>query len=167
MKAQDPRNILGSLAKQLALQDEDSFTKLQRVYKDKSRKDQLSLNFSLDELRDLVISMVSGFNDAMVIVDALDECDAHTKCVTHLLASLTAKGKAKNIKSLFLSRDEPDIRFSLADFVDVSIAASGADVKLFVSAEIESRIRNRELRIKDQSLKEEIMGRLVEGAEGM
>lgn len=112
---QNTRNILGSLAKQLAVQDEESFTKL----------------------------------------------------VTQLLASLSDIGEAKNIKSLFLSRDDPDIRLVLKGFVHISIAASSNDLRLFVQAEIELRTRNKDLRIKDQTLKEEIMKRLLDGADGM
>lgn len=164
---QNPRNIFGSLAKQLAVQDEESFLKLQTFYRVKSPKDLPSKEINLEEMRDLVVSMASNFNEVMIVIDALDECDTQVKVLTQLLASLSDSGQARNIKSLFLSRDKPDIRFLLEDFVHISIAASSTDLQLFVGAEIELRMRNRDLRIKDHSLKEEIMERLVQGADGM
>ena len=164
---QNPRNILGSLAKQLAVQSEDGFAKLQKFYREKISKDLSSIDFELEDLRDLVISMASSFDDVIVIVDALDECGTQVKLVTQLLASLGNSMEAQNIKCLFLSRDEVDIRSVLKDFDHASIAANNVDLRIFVGAEIELRILDGDLRIRDQSLKLEIMERLVERADGM
>lgn len=166
---QDPKNLLGSIAKQPAVQDEQSFEKLQAFCESKSFKDRPLLDSSPDELRDLVLAMASGFNEVMIIVDALDECGTvmQVRSVTRLLASLNDGRVAGNNKTLFLSRDQPDIREILEDYEHISIAASSSDLRLYVGAEIELRTRNRDLRIKDQNLKEQIMERLVEGADGM
>lgn len=45
--------------------------------------------------------------------------------------------------------------------------AHSSDLALYVASEIEKRIRKRQLSIKDSDLKETIMNRLVNGAEGM
>jgi len=166
---QDPKNVLGSVAKQLAVQDEQSFEKLQTFYESKSTKNSSHVDFSLDELRDLVLTMSSSFNDVMIIVDALDECGTamQVRSITRLLASLN-DGRGLGIcKTLFLSRDEPDIREILEDYDHNSIAASSSDLRLYVGAEVEIRTRNGDLRIEEQNLKEQIMERLVEGADGM
>ena len=164
---QDPRNILGSLACQLALQDEQSYVKLQAFYTKHNPPDRPYIGFDHDELRDLLVEMASNFNEVMIIVDALDECGTQTKRVTRLLSSLDGSNDIDNIKTLFFSRDEQEIREILEGYDPVSIAAKSSDLRLFVGAEIELRIRNKDLRIKDSSLKEDIMKRLVEGAEGM
>lgn len=164
---QDPRNILGSLACQLALQDEQGCVKLQAFYAKHNPPDRPSTGFHHDELRDLLVEMASNFNEVMIIVDALDECGSQNKKITRLLSSLNGSNEICNIKTLFFSRDEQEIREVLEDYNQVSIAAESSDLRLFVGAEIELRIRNKDLRIKDKSLKEEIMKRLVEGAEGM
>lgn len=164
---QDPRNILGSLACQIAVQDEQSFGKLQALYTKHNPSDRPSVGVDLEELRDLLVEMASSFDDAMIVVDALDECGTQSSFVTRLLSSLNNSGEASNIKTLFLSRDEQDIRETLEDYGQMPIAARSSDLKIFVGAEIECRIRNKDLRIKDQSLKQEIMERLVEGADGM
>ena len=164
---QDPRNILGSLACQLALQDEQSCVKLQAFYAKYNPPHRPSIGFDHDELRDLLVDMASNFNEVMIIVDALDECGAQNKKVTRLLSSLNGSNEICNIKTLFFSRNEQEIREVLEGYGQVSIAAESSDLRLFVGAEIELRIRNKDLRIKDSSLKEDIMKRLVEGAEGM
>lgn len=163
----EPRNILGSLICQYALQDEQSFEKLQAFYERHNPADQPSVTVSLEVLRDLLVEMASNFDNAMIIIDALDECGAQTKPVTRILSGLHDSHEGSNIKTLFLSRDEQDIRDVLEGYDQISIAARNSDLRLYVGAEIELRTRNKDLRIKDDSLKEEIMERLVEGADGM
>ena len=167
LKTQDPRIILGSLVKQIARQDEESFEKLQRFYQRHISDRQATFDFNADELRDLIIEMASNYESTMIIVDALDECAANTSLVVELLTSLNPTEHGSTIKTLFLSRNEHEIRALLESYTQMSIAARNSDLKLFVGAELETRIRNKSLRIKDQSLKEEIMDRLVEGADGM
>ena len=164
---QDPRNILGSLACQLALQDEQSCVKLQAFYAKHNPPDRPSIGFDSEVLCDLLVEMASNFNEVMIIVDALDECGSQNKKITRLLSSLNGSNEISNIKTLFFSRDEQEIREVLEGYDQVSIAAESSDLRLFVGAEIELRIRNKDLRIRDISLKEDIMKRLVEGAEGM
>ncbi len=164
---QDPRNILGPLGCQLALQDEQRFEKLRTFHEKHNPLDRPSIDFSLEDLRDLLVEMASSFNTALIIVDALDECGVQTKSVARLLSGLNDSGEAGNIKTLFLSRNEQEIREALDGYNQLSIAARTSDLRLFVGAEIERRIRKKDLRIKDESLKQDIMERLVEGADGM
>ena len=103
----------------------------------------------------------------MIIVDALDECGTQNKVVIRLLSGLNDNSTTGNIKTLFLSRDELEIREALEGYDQVFIAARSSDLKVFVAAEIELRTRNKDLRIKDESLKQEIIERLVQDADGM
>ena len=163
----EPRNILGSLCCQYALQDERNFEKLNAFYERNHTTEQPSINVSIDDLRVLLVEMASSFDNAMIIVDALDECGAQTKSVTRLLSGLHDSHQALKIKTLFLSRDEQEIRDVLGGYSQVSIAARSSDLRLFVGAEIELRTRNKDLRVKETSLKGEIMERLVREADGM
>ena len=141
--------------------------KLQAFYVKHNPPDRPSSGFHHDELCDLLVDMASNFNEVMIIVDALEECGTQNKKVARLLSNLNGSNEIGNIKTLFFSRDEQEIREVLEEYDQVSIAAQSSDLKLFVGAEIEFRIRNKDLRIKDTSLNEDIMKRLVEGAEGM
>ena len=164
---QDPLNILGSLARQIARQNEDAFKKLQRLYNKHFPDNQMTIEYEPEELRELVIDMTSTFDSTLFLVDALDECGNNTTFVVELLASLNNDGNMNDVKTLFLSRDEQDIRDRLNDYRQISIAATSSDLKLYVAVEIENRTRKKLLRLKDPSLKEHVMERLVSGAEGM
>lgn len=164
---QQPTNILGSLARQIATQDEQSFEKLQAFYAKHVSVSRGSTMYDPTDLYELIVDMASFYDCAMIVVDALDECETQTASVVSLLKSLNRPGESNTVKTLFLSRDEIDTRELLKDYTPVAIAARTSDLELYVGAEIELRIRNKQLRIKDQTLKEYIMERLVDGAEGM
>jgi hypothetical protein len=102
----------------------------------------------------------------MIIIDALDECLTDRSHIVELLSRVVQPNQ-NNLKAIFTSRKEIDIEMHLSEFDQVSIAAKSSDLKLYVAAEIELRIRHKRLRLKDPSLKEHIMKRLVEGADGM
>ena len=164
---QDPLNILGSLARQLARQNGDAFEKLQKLYRKHYPDNKMTSEYEPEELRDLIVDMTSTFDSTLVLVDALDECGNNTSLVVELLASLNTNGNMSDVRTLFLSRDEQNIRDWIDGYYEISIAATSSDLKLYVGAEIEIRTRRNQLRLKDPSLKEHIMERLVSGAEGM
>ncbi|KAI4181822.1 MAG: hypothetical protein LQ348_004959, partial [Seirophora lacunosa] len=166
-KTQEPHHILGSLVQQLAKQDEQGFEKVQRFCDLRNPEYRDDFGYDDHELRDLVLDVTSSFDCATVIVDGLDECGANAADVTELLASLNSENEMENIKTLFLSRDESDIRGKLGTYKQLAIAARSSDLRLYVGAEIDTRVRNNRLRIKDQTLKDYIMEKLVDGAEGM
>ena len=163
---QETHAILSSLAEQIAKQDEQSFEKLHNFYETHNPERRDNVEYDLEGLCNLIMDLASSFNHAMIIVDALDECGANAVQAVDMLASLSDRDNT-NVKTLFLSRDEPDIRERLESYTQIPIAARSSDLRLYVGAEIESRIRKKALLIKDNSLKECIMERLIEGAEGM
>lgn len=160
-KSQQLQNILASLAGQLAQQDERCYATLQKSYRPGNDRTGRHILPDESELSSLVVRMASFFANAAVIVDGLDECGTADD-VTMALSAL-----AGNIKLLFLSRNERHIRCHLEHFAQVSIAARSSDLRLYVSAEIEQRTRTRKLRIRSPDLKEKILDRLVNGADGM
>ncbi|KAL8950877.1 MAG: hypothetical protein Q9222_003111 [Ikaeria aurantiellina] len=159
--------ILGSLIQQLAKQDEQGLEIVQNFYNRKNPQCNENPDYDSEELRDLIMDLASVFNRVTVVVDGLDECGANAADVTESLASLHAEAGPTNIKTLFLSRYEVDVRQYLGDYVQIAIAARSSDLRLYVGAEIHSRTRNHKLRVKDPDLKEYIMEKLVEGAEGI
>ncbi len=163
---QDISNILGSLAQQFAKQDEESFAKLRNFYETHNPEHQLHCTYDSEALLDLVRTVTSVFDCAMIIIDGLDECGMNTRLVVESLITLS-DGEDATVKTIFLSRDEIEIRERLENYIKVSIAARSCDLRLYVGAEIHLRMRTKRLRIKDQSLKAHILERLVEGAEGM
>ncbi|KAL8766045.1 MAG: hypothetical protein Q9209_007074 [Squamulea sp. 1 TL-2023] len=166
-KTHKPASILASLIQQIAKQDEQSFEKVQHFCDRHNPQYRDEFDYDPQELGDLLCDMTSTFDCTSIIVDGLDECGEKTADVTELLVSLNPGRNETTIKTLFLSRNEVEIRECLEDYTQVAIAAKSSDLRLYVGAEINSRVRKKRLRIKDQSLKDYIMERLVEGAEGM
>ena len=163
---QDLSNILGSLAQQFAKQDEESFAKLREFYTANNPDHRLDVTYDSRDLLNLLRVVTLVFDCAMIIVDGLDECGQNTPMVVDALTSLN-DCEDVTVKTIFLSRDEVEIRERLEKYTKVSIAARSSDLRLYVGAELDLRMREKRLRIKDQSLKGHILERLVEGAEGM
>ncbi|OQU95360.1 Ankyrin repeat-containing protein [Cladophialophora immunda] len=167
-ETQDPVKILGSLAEQIARQDSRSFDKLKAfVHAHTHDKDLQTFITNEEELYNLVIAMAENFETTMIIVDGLDECEdvrRTTRCLT-----LLSEGSAR-IKTFLSSRKIVDVEDFMSDYKRISIAARSSDLRLYVAAEMENRMKPsnvRRLRIKDPSLKGEIMDKLINGADGM
>jgi hypothetical protein len=148
------------------MQNEQAFESLVAFYKSHNPEGKPASPPSAKELCKFLQSITTCFQNAFVIVDALDECVKDRSHVVDLLRSLNASGDS-NVKTLFTSRREVDIEDHLSEYEQVSIAARSSDLKLYVASEIEQRIKKKQLRLRDPALKEHIMKRLIEGAEGM
>ncbi|SPQ25071.1 49d5e856-6af8-4c3d-888f-33f6dff254c4 [Thermothielavioides terrestris] len=143
-----PVNILGALAAQLALQKDEAYGVLARYYQELHGARHLSRNPTTSGLQKVLSNMLSLFDRAYLIVDALDECGNHVSDVVAAIASWAENEERLSI-ALF-SRDETAIRVRLEDdYEKVEIAARADDVAEYVSAQIEERIRTGRLRIHD------------------
>jgi hypothetical protein len=156
--------ILGSLVKQLALQDDRGLLDLEAFYEAHNPKGQPPKEVTANELCDLLKIMASHFKYTTILIDGLDEIETNRSETLEMLCGLTC---TVNLKTLFASRDEVDIRNCLAEYANISIAAQSGDLRLYVAAEIETRTARNQLRIRDPELKEHIMKTLITGAEGM
>lgn len=169
-RSQDPVTILGSLATQLSKQSEKCFALLQEHFLACHPKDKGSPILELSALGKKVKEMASSFDDVSIIVDGLDECGKSTTRVIDSLVSL-ASDISSNTRTLFLSREEYEIREILQEHYNhIEIAANSEDLRLYVAAEIEIRMRKtgrEQLRIKNLELKKHIMETLVDRADGM
>jgi Cdc6-like AAA superfamily ATPase len=162
---QEPLKVLGCIASHLARQNEDCLDKLRVYYKTCNPDRNTSRPPDKYQLRNLVLEMASHFNNVAILVDGLDECGQTTVEVVELLVSLG--DRCPTIKTLFLSRNEQNIKELLMDYSQISIAARSSDLKLYVASEIELRTRTRKLRLTSNQLKEHILDKLVNGADGM
>lgn len=156
---------MGSLIQQFAMQNEESFSDFERFYDIHHPSESITKPTTVEELFDLLKTMASHFATSMIILDGLDEISTARADVVELLGNLSSD--VGRIKTLFASREESDIGHCLQHFEKLSIAARSSDLRLYVASEIETRIRKRQLRIHDPNLKEEIMKRLIDKADGM
>lgn len=115
------------------------------------------------DLRELIVKISLLFDEVTLVIDGLDEVgSAISLDRLHLIQALSTLHKTPStIRTIILSRDEPDINRELAELDDVSIAATSGDLKLYVSAKMSL------LNIKNPSLKLEVHEALVSGAQGM
>ena len=164
-ETQVPANVIASLVRQLAQQEEACFDVVEKYYRKRtSRGSQWSLPTS-EVLADLFVEMSYCFSNCMVIVDGIDECGKDQAEVVELLSGL--RERSDTIKMIVLSRNEREIGDYMSNFENVSIAAASSDIRLYVAAEIERRINAKKLRLRNSALKEEIMDKLIDGAQGM
>ena len=163
---QDPVNVLGSIAKQIARHDAQAFTVLEKYYQRISSNGDISRSTSAEDLRDVVIDMTTNLSNIFLVVDGLDECASDRSNIVELLTSLN-RPSCNDVRVLFASRNEHDIRAVLSDFAQISIAAKSADLKTYFAAELQRRIDKGSLKLRNPSLKEHIMERIVNKADGM
>jgi Cdc6-like AAA superfamily ATPase len=170
ISTQDPVWILGSIAAQLARQDEKAFMHLEELFNSIHSENGGHGNLEASELVKVVVQQTSTFEDVSIIVDGLDECGARAAEAVSSLLHLCSDTDS-NVRAIFLSRDEYEIRELLSEaFFHVNIAAQSEDLKLYVAAQIDSRERlvgRGQLRIRSKDLKQHIITKLVDGAQGM
>ena len=162
-------NCLGSLISQLARQNSSI---LHDVIDSYTEYFPVGLVGSLigfpgdEELVEHLLSISKHFTDTLIMIDGLDECgpacDRDRKRFVEVVANLHRHEEC-SLRILIFSRDERDIReiFEARGFQTVSIAATSADLRLYVSAWLPS------LRIQNDNLKSDIVDLLVDGANGM
>ena len=165
--SQDPLSILSSLCMQLALQSEEAFEILQEAHHE-LYDGYFNTQPAPERLAEALQRISSCFTRVYLVVDGLDECGDHAEENTAVLAQIAASQQHDAINMALLSRDEVAIRhITEKDFKHIEIEARTEDVQLYVASELRERVTTRKLRLKDPTLKDLIMTRLVEGAKGM
>ncbi|EKG09689.1 hypothetical protein MPH_13211 [Macrophomina phaseolina MS6] len=159
---QDARSILGSIARQLAMQNADAFGELEAFYERHASFGKFSTDSR--SLLELIWDLSNKVDQTIVVIDGLDECVINRDQTVQALSQLCDSDNG-TIKALFVSRDEPDIRQCLKQFGSVEVKALKSDVRLFVAAELEARFGISSPR--NSALKEEILQHLVDNSDGM
>lgn len=167
-KTQLSKNILSSLASQIARQNEQAFKILEGYYEDLKLDNDLPADPSASKLLGILSKMAACFDQVFIVVDGLDECETDDDDVAQILARLTALRVDSSITTALLSRDVIHIREQLeVDFTHIDVEAHTEDIELYVACETEKLISAKKLRIRNLSLKDQIMTELVNGAKGM
>ncbi|KAL1615362.1 hypothetical protein SLS56_011844, partial [Neofusicoccum ribis] len=159
---QTTRQILGSIARQLAVQNTDSFAVLEEFHNMHDGSHDFSKICNDSEWVELIQDLSTNFDITTIIIDGLDECLDDRSEIVRNLAMLSSRG---SIKTLFASREELDIKQDLSAFESLSIAADRADVRLYVAAHLDSRFKR--MTSKDPKLRQDILDSLVDRSEGI
>ncbi|KAF4855951.1 Vegetative incompatibility protein HET-E-1 [Colletotrichum siamense] len=166
---QTPLSVLGALAHQLALQNEEAYSILEEYYSELHPEKGLARSPDTNDLIRIIVSMAQNFEQVYMVVDGLDECQDNTNEVVEALREIAQS--SEEISMALLSRNEDNIRDCLQDpeasFINIQIAAHKEDITEYVTSEIQQRMRNKRLHLEDLSLQGEILDGLVDGANGM
>ena len=120
-------------------------------------------------LTNLLYTAVQSCPGLRVIVDGLDECERSVQeAITSTLCHLVTVGDTV-VRVLITSRDETHLLARLRGFgrVHISSHASRADIRSYISHSIISSLESGNLTLQNQALKDEIISRLAEKAQGM
>ena len=156
----DPLRILRSFIRQLAMSSENATLRHMFVdmYKERQQQGFPSGQLNAEESRPILVDLVWKSSQTTLIVDGLDECNEGTRVpfldeLDNLVASLDTLVRAdvangiidrsdrkpmKNIKILVSSRPNRDIKYSLAQGLNLQINATDnhADIAKFIEEEI-------------------------------
>ncbi|OIW24612.1 hypothetical protein CONLIGDRAFT_636747 [Coniochaeta ligniaria NRRL 30616] len=167
--SQEARNVLGSLCRQLVLQNLDCLKDLDDLYKKHHPKGSPPKPLREEALGMFLQDISSRFECATVVVDGLDECGAAAGIDRSRLVQVLSNlhtDEASRVRLLVSSRKELDIEQAFRDkFASVPIAAKPADLRLYVRAEVAKRRSG--LRFGTVEVREQVIETLIEKADGM
>lgn len=107
--------VLSSLIQQIAKQNEQSLEMIERFCEIRNSKFTNNFNYDSQKLRDFLFDITLNFDCVTIIMNDLNECEINTIEMIELFRSLNNEAK-KNIKTLFLSRNEVEIRDCLENY---------------------------------------------------
>ncbi|KAL7273945.1 hypothetical protein RUND412_003172 [Rhizina undulata] len=169
---EEPRSILSTIVKQLSLMNPEGFLPkaVISLHQEQKKDGVKSRRLWLDQSTKLVLQLSKAFEQTVIVIDALDECNKETRC--QLLDALKElRSSTEGLKIFITSRNDEDIRIGLEDESEVYIQRSdnSHDIKLFVVEEVDKYILKKRLlggKVRDE-LKQTIVDTLINGAGGM
>lgn len=172
----NPDEIMRCILKQL------SFTTLQQPIREpvagtyKKRKEEADndgcepTKLTLQECIELILALLET-NPAIIIIDALDECDPARRHELILALDTICKESASLVKVFVSSRDDQDIvcRLSNSPNVYIHAADNREDIESFIRLKVNQSIKDETLLRGNvtEALKNRIISKLSEGAQGM
>ena len=158
--------ILGSLLKQLFLNykiPEHIETQLLQIYAGGTR---LPAEMALSAV---FCSIVALYSELYIVFDGLDECaKSDWQAMLKVFNQVTAI-RNSNVKTFTTCVEEGSVSHHLANTpcIQFSCAATMQDIRAFVTSSVRSRIEDRNLRIRNPKLEQDIISELVSSANGM
>jgi hypothetical protein len=172
----DPIEILLSIVKQLSSAEADLPIRMPTVEAFKLKEKEAQKDGSnpsrlgMDECVKLIVALLET-NPAVIVIDALDECDPIRRHELFQALDNIIQRSASIIQVFVSSRDDTDIFCRLARSSNVFIQAkdNGEDIARFIEVEVSNAISDKRLLYGSVSgeLENEIKWKLEEGAQGM
>ena len=142
---------------------------LQEVYQRNYRNDSQS---NYDDLRTVFRAIIQQVGCIFFVVDALDECplDQRSELCEFLLNIANLTSNQETIKLFITSRKEPEIEQAFRKIsipiIEIEVAKVHSDIAIYTKAQIEQRLQDGRLVLKNLALKEKILSALTTKAGG-
>ncbi len=120
-------------------------------------------------LTDIFYSSIALRSDICIILDGLEECEKSVwQSLMKILKALATMDRC-NVKVFLTYVEEGPVAHHLEDApcVQLSPEATGEDIRAFVTSSVRSKIEDRDLRIRNPKLEQDIVSQLVSRANGM
>ena len=158
--------ILGSLLKQLYL-----YRQIPEIIESQLLQLCAARSQSAPEtaLVNIFCSSVAILSDMYLIFDGLDECDKAVWRTMLKVFNQLAAVRPTNVKVFITCVEEGSVAHSLNGFTQIQLSPSvtSTDIKAFVESSVRLKIEDGELRIRNPSLEQDIIGELVLKANGL
>ena len=147
--------------------------KLQKAYEKHYRNHSQP---KYDELRNIFFTSIQQLGRVFLVVDALDECTPNErKDLCRFFLSITTDTSTstsqETVKLFLTSRKESDIEHAfqrqVIPIIETEATKVDRDIEVYVKAQIDLRLQNGSLSIKNAALKNKILSALVTNAGGM
>lgn len=123
---------------------------------------------TIEEFAGLFDNISKNITKVTIVIDGLNECKQETQTIVLSMIHQIVQGYS-NTKVLFTSREEDNILASLKGFPRLRISADhiSNDIDGFIESTVEDYMESSKLAINQPLLKEEIVTKLKQGANGM
>jgi ankyrin repeat protein len=127
--SQNVVNILGSIASQLARQNENSFKQLSKYHRTLHPQHQLKQSPEIEQLIQLLRYLSSTFEDVWIVVDGLDECGSST---VDVLETFPEQARLQYLNKKAKGYVNPLIQQAINGNVEVMLGSilAGADLEV-------------------------------------
>jgi len=169
----DPEKILASLARQLSTGREQKLLQpAVAVYKRKEAQGFASGLLQIEESRDLIVQLVDLQPQAIIVIDALDECDPEKRSDLLNAFEFILQESTSPVRIFISSRNDQDIVFRLGQYPNLQISSesNSKDIANFVRITCKELIQKGRLLRHSKSkadMEDLIVQKVTEGATGM
>ncbi|KAI9769861.1 MAG: hypothetical protein M1839_003580 [Geoglossum umbratile] len=165
-KSLETQNILGTITRELLeniIIPDDLEQKINQLYRPGAR------TAAEDELVSILYAVLKYFSKVYICIDGLDECEKDDQTAILSVVNQLAQTDRAVVKIIITSREETLISTALRGFPRLRVSAdkNSLDITAFIEETVESNIGSGALKIRDPSLKSDIISTLKAGADGM
>ena len=142
------------------------------MYKTHEKDAFASESLRLQENRNLILQLSEHYPVAIIIIDALDECNPATRQNLLDAMEFILQQSPSLIKIFISSRDDQDIVYKLQEYPNLELSSdrNSPDIAKFVKDETSSLVAKGTL-LRFSEMKEELQQNIIEkvtyGADGM